>query len=207
MNSRTRVLIVISVLGGISLLTLLVAAIVTRTMPLATSESIAALAAWSTYAQAVATIVLVLLAGPTAYTALRDLRTRRRPVLSVASASFNVEGVQIRLQNVGETAWVNAEVRGWIVHLGPEMPGPVSWAEALERIALQIQGGLQPHFVGTFNALGVGQERWDLLRWGPRAGEYDPAWTGEFGLIVWDATVEDLYRRRYVGSGHTDIES
>ena len=187
------------------LLTGIVALMTVRTEPAASSESLAALAAWAAYGQAVGMLLLVVLAVPAAYVAISDLRTKRRPVVSVARGTFDSEGLRVLLENVGETSWLSVEIRAWVVHIGRTLPATVAWADALESTAVARQQGAKPTFVGNFNALGVAQDRWELLRWGPAAADYDPAWAGEHGIVIWDSTVRDLYGRSYPGSGHTDI--
>lgn len=112
----------------------------------------------------------------------------------------------MNLQNVGETAWLQVTIRAWVAQTGTERPSPQTWADTIESSAVAVQDGVEPHFVGSFNALGVNQARWDLLRWGPRANEYHPAWAGAYGIVIWDVSGRDLYGRTFTGSGHTDVE-
>ena len=202
-----RVLIAIAVVVVVlALVTVVTAVANVRTSPSASDSSLAALSAWSAYVQALATVLLVTLAVPAAYVAISDLRTKRRPVVSVAQAVFEADGVRVLLENVGETSWLRVEIRAWVKYLSPALPTPAEWADGLLAAADSFQRGAEPTFVGTFNALGVSQRRWELLRWGPKAGDYDPAWSGLYGIILWDSTVHDLYGRSYTGSGHTDTE-
>lgn len=191
---------------AISILTGFVVLLVGGTEPTASSRSLVGLGAWSAYVQAIGAALLVLLAAPAAYVAISDLRTKRRPVLSVARAAFGSDGLSVYLENVGETTWLSVEIRAWVVHVASTLPPPRAWADALEGTAVAIQEGVKPTFIGNFNSLGANRGRWELLRWGPAASTYDPEWVGEHGIVIWDSSVLDLYNRSYAGSGHTDIE-
>jgi hypothetical protein len=166
-------------------------------------ESLAALTAWSSFGTTLATTLIGYYAGVTAYLAISEFRLKNRPFLALRGAAFLEDGVQVDLGNASGGTAVGGEIRMWLTYVGDSHPEPAQWAEAVEALADEVERGLSPHFHGSITTFDPWERRAETLRWGPRASEYDPAWSGGFGVALWETSATDLLGAKHLlrGSG------
>lgn len=186
-----------------AILTVAVVVMVTATgQPLSASEnSLNALAAWSIYATAVASLLLVVLVIAAGFEARREFRSAHRPVPSLGGALFVVDGIAITIENVGPGAAVSVEIDVWALPLGFTAT-PVDYSEGLLRLTEEVSQAVPPLFSSELTALGPSGARAEVLRFGPRASEYSPEWVGELGIVLWEVRFVDLFGQEYPGSGY-----
>jgi len=194
-------IVVLAVAAGV-LLTVLVVGILVVGQPIRVSgSSIAALAAWSAYATAAATLLLVVVAIVGGLEARGEFRAGHRPVPTLGGGRFLPEGVEILIGNVGPGAIVNLHLRVWISFAAYQTPEPRALADAIERAATAARI-VPPFFEADLVAIAPSSSRIEVLRFGPAVNLYDPEWAFGWGVIMWDAEATDLFGEKHPGSGY-----
>ena len=173
MSDENSLRVVLGVVAGLVVLTVPVVLLLAAGQPIGISPpSIAALSAWSTYATAVATFLLVLVAVFGGFQARNEFRTGHRPVPTLGGAGFRLEGVEVLIGNVGPGSMVNVHLRVWVAFASFSIPGPEDFGIAIEHAA-NLAARERPHFEADLGAIPPGGFRTELLRFGPRANTYE----------------------------------
>ena len=194
-------IVLAGVLAAILSTVVMIAVLVTGQPLEINDRSVAALAGWGSYASAIATFLLVLIAVIAGLQARREFRTGHRPVPTLGGGRFLSEGVEILVGNVGPGAVVNLRLRLWVTFASLTPPEPSQVAAGIEQ-AVRLVETEPALFETSLGAITSGGSRVEMLRYGPRARLYDPEWASGWGVIMWDAEAEDLFGETYPGSGY-----
>ena len=194
-------IVLAGVLAAILSSVVMIAVLVTGQPLEINDRSVAALAGWGSYASAIATFLLVLIAVIAGLQARREFRTGHRPVPTLGGGRFLSEGVEILVGNVGPGAVVNLRLRLWVTFASLTPPEPSQVAAGIEQ-AVRIVETEPALFEASLGAIASGGSRVEMLRYGPRARLYDPEWASGWRVIMWDAEAEDLFGETYPGSGY-----
>ena len=194
-------IVLAGVLAAILSTVVMIAVLVTGQPLEINDRSVAALAGWGSYASAIATFLLVLIAVIAGLQARREFRTGHRPVPTLGGGRFLSEGVEILVGNVGPGAVVNLRLRLWVTFASLTSPEPSQVAAGIEQAVRLVETG-PALFEASLGAIASGGSRVEMLRYGPRARLYDPEWASGWGVIMWDAEAEDLFGETYPGSGY-----
>ena len=194
-------IVLAGVLAAILSTVVMIAVLVTGQPLEINDRSVATLAGWGSYASAIATFLLVLIAVIAGLQARREFRTGHRPVPTLGGGRFLSEGVEILVGNVGPGAVVNLRLRLWVTFASLTPPEPSQVAAGIEQ-AVRIVETEPALFEAILGAIASGGSRVEMLRYGPRARLYDPEWASGWGVIMWDAEAEDLFGETYPGSGY-----
>ena len=194
-------IVLAGVLAAILSTVVMIAVLVTGQPLEINDRSVAALAGWGSYASAIATFLLVLIAVIAGLQARREFRTGHRPVPTLGGGRFLSEGVEILVGNVGPGAVVNLRLRLWVTFASLTPPEPSQVAAGIEQ-AVRLVETEPALFEASLGAIASGGSRVEMLRYGPRARLHDPEWASGWGVIMWDAEAEDLFGETYPGSGY-----
>ena len=194
-------IVLAGVLAAILSTVVMIAVLVTGQPLEINDRSVAALAGWGSYASAIATFLLVLIAVIAGLQARREFRTGHRPVPTLGGGRFLSKGVEILVGNVGPGAVVNLRLRLWVTFASLTPPEPSQVAAGIEQ-AVRIVETEPALFEASLGAIASGGSRVEMLRYGPLARLYDPEWASGWGVIMWDAEAEDLFGETYPGSGY-----
>ena len=188
-------IVLAGVLAAILSTVVMIAVLVTGQPLEINDRSVAALAGWGSYASAIATFLLVLIAVIAGLQARREFRTGHRPVPTLGGGRFLSEGVEILVGNVGPGAVVNLRLRLWVTFASLTPPEPSQVAAGIEQ-AVRIVETEPALFEASLGAIASGGSRVEMLRYGPRAMLYDPEWASGWGVIMWDAEGRTCSGRR-----------